>query len=86
MFELFYRKNNNASLFSYLEKNGFSDIQNYNPLYSGFFDIDENNYNSINLNHRWAIQTIDSRTDNNNFDITIRDISNTKSTCKSFFK
>lgn len=86
MFELFYRKNNNTSLFSYLEKNGFTDIQNYNPLYSGFFDIDENNYNSINLNHRWAIQSINNRNDNNNFDITIGDISGTNSRCKSFFK
>ena len=32
MFELFYRKNNNNSLFSYLEKNGFSNVQNYNPF------------------------------------------------------
>ncbi len=86
MFELFYRKNNNTLLFSYLEKNGFSDIQNYNPLYSGFFDIDENNYNSINLNHRWAIQSINDRKDNNNFDITIGDISGTNTKCNSFFK
>ena len=86
MFDLFYRKNNNKSLFSYLEKNGFSDIQNYIPLYSNFFDIDENNFNSINLNNRWAISNINKRIDNNNFKITIVDNSNNSSKCDSFFK
>ena len=70
MFDLFYRKNNNKSLFSYLEKNGFSNIQNYIPLYSSFFNLDQNNYNSINLNNRWAICNINKRDDNNNFDIS----------------
>ena len=86
MFDLFYRKNNNKSLFSYLEKNGFSNIQNYIPLYSNFFDIDENNFNSINLNNRWAISNINKREDNNNFNITIVDSSNNTSKCSSFFK
>ena len=86
MFDLFYRKNNNKSLFSYLEKNGFSNIQNYIPLYSSFFNLDQNNYNSINLNNRWAICNINKRDDNNNFDISTIDISENKIKCKSFFK
>ena len=44
MFELFYKKNNNSSLFEYLEKNGFSNVQNYIPLYSKFFNLDEKNF------------------------------------------
>ena len=86
MFDLFYRKNNNKSLFSYLEKNGFSNIQNYIPLYSNFFDIDKNNFNSINLNNRWAISDINKRVDNNNFNITILDNSGNSGKCDSFFK
>jgi len=86
MFDLFYRKNNNKSLFSYLEKNGFSNVQNYIPLYSNFFDIDKNNFNSINLNNRWAISGISKRVDNNNFNITITDNSGNSGKCDSFFK
>ena len=47
MFELFYKKNNNSDLFEYLEKNGFSNIQNYIPLYSKFFSLDERIAQSI---------------------------------------
>ena len=69
MFELFYKKNNNSSLFEYLEKNGFSNIQNYIPLYSKFFNLDEKNFNNINLNNRYSINSIVERKDNNNFKI-----------------
>ena len=33
MFELFYRKNDNSTLFNYLVKNGFENPQNYIPIY-----------------------------------------------------
>ena len=33
-----------------------SYIQNYNPLYHLFFEIDENNYNRITLNHTYFIK------------------------------
>ena len=69
MFDIFYNKNNNTNLFKYLEKNGFSNIQNYIPLYSSFFSLDENNYNNINLNNRYALNTIISRSNNNCFEI-----------------
>ena len=73
MFDLFYKKNNNSSLFSYLEKNGFSATQNYNPLYSRFFNLDENNYNNINLNNRYSISCIENRDTNNIFTIKVTD-------------
>ena len=87
MFDLFYKKNDNSQLFSYLEKNGFIDIQNYIPIYSRFFNLDENNYNNINLNNRYSINEIINRDNNNNFDIKVND-SNTDSKHKyqSFFK
>ena len=61
MFDLFYKKNDNSQLFSYLEKNGFSGIQNYIPIYSRFFNLDENNFNNINLNNRYSIKEIVKR-------------------------
>ena len=87
MFEINYKKNNNKKLFEYLEKNGFSNIQNYIPLYSLYFSINENNYNNINLNNKSAINNILNRKDNNNFQIKFTDTSNdTKHTINSFFK
>jgi len=87
MFDLFYKKNNNSSLFSYLEKNGFSAIQNYNPLYSRFFNLDENNYNNINLNNRYSISCIENRDNNNIFSIKVTDEKdNSTKNYNSFFK
>ena len=37
MFDIFYKKNNNNTLFKHLEKNNFDNIQNYIPIYSRFF-------------------------------------------------
>ena len=87
MFELFYKKNDNSQLFSYLEKNGFSGIQNYIPIYSRFFNLDENNFNNINLNNRYSIKEIVKRENNNSFDIKVTD-STTEAIHKysSFFK
>ena len=87
MFDLFYRKNDNSTLFNYLVKNGFENPQNYIPIYSRFFDLDENNYNNINLNNRYSIKQITNRSNNNNFTIKINDSkTGTISSCESFFK
>ena len=53
MFTLYYKKNNNKELFEYLEENGFQNVQNYFPLFSNFFNLDENNYKKINLNQKY---------------------------------
>ena len=73
MFDIFYKKNDNSCLFSYLEKNGFSNIQNYIPLYSKFFSLDERNFNNINLNNRYSIKSIVDRNNNNCFKIKCTD-------------
>ena len=87
MFDLFYKKNDNSTLFSYLVKNGFSNPQNYIPIYSRFFDLDINNYNNINLNNRYSINQITNRENNNNFTIKVNDNkTETTQTFKSFFK
>ena len=35
-----------------------SKIQNYNPIYNDFFDLNENNYNKIALNNTYHISTL----------------------------
>ena len=34
---------------------GVKDLQQYNPIYSVFFNLHENNYNNIQLNHKYHI-------------------------------
>ena len=87
MFEIFYKKNDNATLFKYLEKTDFSNLQNYIPLYSLYFSLDEHNYNNINLNNRYAIQNIKQKKSNNEYVIqTFDSKTNTVQPFSSFFK
>ena len=61
MINLNYQKRKNADLFKTLEKENtlfLSNIQNYIPIYRKFFSINDTNYNSINLNHKWYISNI----------------------------
>jgi hypothetical protein len=44
-----------------------SNIQNYIPIYNTLFSLNENNYNSINLNYNWDIHDIkESNLDSDN--------------------
>lgn len=87
MFEIFYKKNDNTILFKYLEKTDFSNLQNYIPLYSLYFSLDEHNYNNINLNNRYAIQNIKQKKSNNEYVIeTFDSKTNTVQPFSSFFK
>lgn len=87
MFEIFYKKNDNNKLFKYLEKSDFTNIQNYNPLYSRFFSLDEHNYNNINLNNRYSIHNVKEKISNNEYFIDVLDSkTNSKQSFKSFFK
>ena len=64
-----YHKRKNTDLFKSLEKHeqiNLSNIQNYIPLYKKFFSLNESNYNSINLNHKWSIHKIASQDKPNN--------------------
>ena len=42
----------------FMEKCGFEKIQCFNPLYSKFFNLNSNNYNSIVLNHKEHLEKI----------------------------
>ena len=50
-FMLRYRKNKNEALFKSLEQIGMTQMQNYVPLYTRFFNLNLTNWNSINLDH-----------------------------------
>ena len=69
MFELNYQKRKNTELFDDLEKSNLflSKTQNYIPIYSKFFSLNDTNYNSVNLNHKYYIsKIIDNVEDNDN--------------------
>jgi len=88
-FNIFYRKNKNNKLFSILEKDDVLDIenpQNYIPIYDNFFELNETNWNSINLNHKWAIDNIVSKKNDNKFTANIVDVSNNIKKTDIFFK
>lgn len=85
MFEFFYKKNNNDRLFKDFEdeKNvNLAKCQNYVPIYSTFFSLNDKNWNSINLNNTKIIHGINSKINENSYNIQLK---NGKLT-KSFFK
>jgi hypothetical protein len=59
-FELYYQKPKNENLLKNLEETrmGLSHCQNFIPLYSTFFSLNDTNYNSINLNQTFSIQSM----------------------------
>ena len=59
-FELYYQKPKNENLLRNLEETrmGLSHCQNFIPLYSTFFSLNDTNYNSINLNQTFSVQSI----------------------------
>jgi hypothetical protein len=56
-----YQKRKNLNLFNKLQSNkkiNVTSVQNYIPIYDRFFSLNNTNWNSINLNHQWAISDI----------------------------
>jgi hypothetical protein len=56
-----YQKRKNINLFKKFQtiKNiNLENVQNYIPIYDKFFSLNSTNWNSINLNHQWAISDI----------------------------
>ena len=60
IFKLYYRKPKNENVLKNLEEThmGLSNCQNFIPLYSTFFSLNNTNYNSINLNHHYSINSV----------------------------
>ena len=87
--ELSYRKNDNQQLFTdlgTLEKLKLTDIQNYVPIYDKFFALNENNHNSINLNHHYSLHRIEECITSNHYTGTVKDNEGKSNKCKIFFK
>jgi hypothetical protein len=87
--ELNYKKNNNIELFNELCDTNLLDIenlQNYIPIYGSYFNLNENNYNSINLNNNYKLSSITEKLGYSKFNGTIIDDSNNIITKKIFFK
>ena len=59
---LYYKKVKNEHIFEYLEKSELSlhNLQNYIPIYNKFFNLNEDNYNNINLNQKYSINKVQS--------------------------
>jgi hypothetical protein len=89
-----YQKRKNIELFKALEnpKTLFlTEAQNYIPIYSKFFSLNETNFNNINLNHKWYITNIncdeqDADEENNRiFNCKLKNINNNKTKDKDVF-
>jgi len=65
MFELYYKKNDNNTLFTSFSKIGITKVQNYIPLYQQFFSLKTTNYKNLNLNHVFHVNNIE-KTDKRN--------------------
>jgi hypothetical protein len=66
MLNVNYQKRKNTELFKSLENSDFlhlSNAQNYIPIYKKFFTLNETNFNSINLNNKWYISSINEPND-----------------------
>jgi hypothetical protein len=87
--ELNYRKNNNKQLFEIISNTNFLDIsnvQNYFPLYNNYFELNSNNYNTINLNNSYKLENITEKINYNKFVAEICDICSNKCSKNIFIK
>jgi hypothetical protein len=68
MIEVNYHKRKNQELFKSLEEKKslfISKTQNFIPIYQRFFNLNDTNYNAINLNHQFYITEVNERLDEN---------------------
>jgi hypothetical protein len=66
MISINYQKRKNTELFKRFEEPDslfLSKTQNYIPIYTRFFNLNDTNYNSINLNNKWYISNIEPKGD-----------------------
>ena len=87
--EINYKKNDNKDLFKKLndiELTNIDNLQNYCPLYNKYFKLNNNNYNSINLNNKYYLADIINKKSYNKFDGILKDICNNNVNKEIFFK
>lgn len=75
-FSLYYRKLNNKDFFYSLEESelGLKNSKNYIPIYETYFNLNETNYNSINLNQRFYVSGLSGVVDKNNIQAAVVDV------------
>jgi hypothetical protein len=83
MLTINYQKRKNTELFKHFEDPTslfLSKTQNYIPIYTQFFNLNDTNYNNINMNNKWFISNINERiADNPNlFMCRIKNVENNK--------
>ena len=77
MFDFGYEKNDNNSLFNQIKDSNLINmgtVQNYIPLYTKFFDINQSNYNSFNIRQRYILSSIENRINEHVYSIKIMEI------------
>ena len=90
MIEVNYQKRKNTELFKSLEDPNYlflSNTQNYIPIYTKFFSLNDTNYNSINLNNKWYISNLNNLHEDNPYlyNCKIKNIKNNKVKDKDVF-
>ena len=84
-----YKKLNNSLLFKNFEDKdllNMNSCQNFIPLYTNFFTLNENNYNIISLNNQNSLVSITEKKTENIFSGTIKDESENIISKNVFFK
>lgn len=84
VFNINYQKKKNTHLFNKLESPKtlhLDKVQNYIPIYSKFFSLNQSNYNLINLNHVYHVCDLKEKNNNNDliFDSKLKHITNDES-------
>jgi hypothetical protein len=90
MISINYQKRKNTELFKRFEDQDslfLSKTQNYIPIYSRFFNLNDTNYNNINLNNKWFISNVESSSEDNNnlFNCRIKNVDTNKVKDKEVF-
>lgn len=85
MFDLYYKKNDNQTLFKKIDELGVEKSQNYIPIYKQFFSLKQTNCKNLNLNHLFHVKDIKKTEHKNKFDCFLEsEKTKEKKTC--FFK
>lgn len=74
-FSLYYRKVDNEDFFNSLETSEIKlrNTTNYIPIYESYFNMNETNYNSFNLNQRYYVSCLSGVVDRNNVQAAVVD-------------
>jgi len=82
-----YQKRKNTPLFKNIEKvKQVTHLQNYIPIYNKLFQLNETNFNNINLNHPWHVHHIKKQESNDDpLDALLRNIEDDKQIERTIF-